>query len=426
MNRDCWGRASDPGGGRHWRDVHGSGCPGHDDRPGSSGQGRHHRPPALARCARRAGTLGHHGLASRSVRARDDRCDQCHHRAIGRPDGPRHDQGLQGRPGDRQSEPPRHLQPCLPQASAVCPPASPARGEGADVVSRRGHRAGQRRRARCLRRSACSARRAGRGHLLAARLGQSGSRGGDCGGAHSAAARRIGPALASGQPPVARVRADKLGGAFRLRPAGRLRLSPHARNVPARDRRAWPAVRHAVKRRGLLVQPGGDGGHHPAGIRSGRGGRGRCGAGPPDRRRARSHPRHRRHHCQDSGYPGRAADGQQFAPHRQDPCLRWLSGADPDCRDRRDRSRWRLDRVGRRSRRTACRAPERWRGARSCLLWTRRHRADVDRCEPGRRPPGSRLFPRRSAAARYRTVPSEHSKLSGGRWVRTLRRWLAA
>ncbi|KAJ8134654.1 hypothetical protein OY671_012133, partial [Metschnikowia pulcherrima] len=63
-----------------------------------------------------------------------------------------------------------------------------------------------------------------------------------------------------------------------------------------------------------------------------------------------------------------------------------LSGADARVRNRRDRQRRRLDRVGRCRRQASCRAAIGWRAAGAGGLWARRHPSDHDRRQSPARP----------------------------------------
>ena len=318
------------------------------------------------------------------ARARDDRGDERVARAPRRPDGARHDRGLPRRDRDRPAGPGVPLRPDRAQARSARTARAAlhrARTDGA-----RGRRRPARRRVAAGGRRG-RRRRGGRGGrgLPAVLVPAPGAR---AGGRRRAARRVAGRARFA----LVRVAARVPGVRALLDHCGERVPGARAVGVPGGDRAA--AARHAVLgrggRRGLggraagFVRPlGAGGGSRRSGVRRGR-----------RRLRGRAHLRHGRDEHRRRGRPrGRGAGyGRVGGRGRPDPV--------PDGRRAHDRRRRRLDRVARRRRRAAGRAPFRGSASRPRLLRPGRRGGDGHRRESRPRLPGRRGRPRRRGEAR--------------------------
>ena len=295
---------------------------------------------------------------------------QRHHRAEGRPDRARHDQGLPRRDRDRPRAPLRHVRPLHAAAAADRAAPPPLRGRRAGAGRRHRAAAGRPGEVRRLADRLRAARDRGGRRLPAPRLREPGPRA--PGGADPAggAPGRRGHALERAGPGDPRVRAHVDDARQRVRPAPGPALPGAARGPAARGRRRRRALHHAVERRALRGRDG-----RPLPRPADRvGPRGRR----PRRRALRRAPRpqgppvvrHGRHHRQGVRHRGRRA--ARLPGVRGRPPLPLQEGQrapdqGPGHRDDRDRHRRRLDRPGRRAppaprraRRARGRGPGRW------------------------------------------------------------------
>ena len=204
------------------------------------GTAKSHTTPGAVRKGRDGCDRGqpHRPQRVRLLRARDDGRHQRDHRAEGRQGGAAHHRGLPRYPGDRPRQPPRLLQPGIPQAQAVRAPLSAPRAAGAHQLQRhRDHAAGPVGPAGHPRRFP-GRRGGGHRHLLHQLLRQPGPRGGGAGQGQGAVARGLRGGVAPDHPRVARVRAHQHGGAVRLCAAHRPPLPGPPDRPPDRGRHA--------------------------------------------------------------------------------------------------------------------------------------------------------------------------------------------
>ena len=407
----------------HRRDVHRP-HPRERGRPDLPGrQGAHHPRPARRRRRR-----GDRGGARRGARARrpgvarpprHHALHERHHRAEGRPDRARHDQGLPRRGRDRPRAPLRHVRPLHAAAAADRAAPPPLRGRRAHAGRRHREAAGRLRRGAAPGGPAAVGGDRGGRRVLAPRVREPRSRapGGDdpAGGAPGGRGHAVERAGA-GDP---RVRAHVDDARQRVRPAPGPALPGAAGRPAARGwRRRW-ALHHAVERRALRGRDGrpvprppdrvGPGGRRP---RRGALRRAPRPQGPPV-------VRHGRHHRQ--GVRHRRRRAARLPRVRGRPPVSLQEGQrppdqGPGDRDDRDRHRRGLDRPGRRAPPAPRRAGERGRAARGRWLRPRRHGADRDRRRPRAGLSRSRLLPRRADAARPgRRARTRSPSGSGGR-----------
>ena len=365
-------------------------------------QGRHDAPRLRARRAGRALEERDHDRGRRLPRPRDDARDQRDHGAEGGQDRPDHDRRVPRLAGDRPWQPPRLLQPPLPEAAPVRAPLPPAGGPGPPGARRPGAGAARSLRAALDRRGLPRGRRRGGRHLPASRLRRSEPRGGGARGRRRSSGRR--------SPSSRRTRSRASG------------ASTSARAPPC-CRRTCSRSRSSTSRASPPASA-------PRGSTDSSTSCSRTAASTPWRRRSEI-PITMVESGPASGFWGAAELGRLIGEpnvlaldiggttakcsliegghvkvdlrllDRAQPPLGGLSGHGPGGRPGGDRKRRRQHRLGRRLREAARRAAVGRRRSRAGRLRTRRHRGDHDRREPRARPHQPRLLLRRRARRRH-------------------------
>ena len=378
----------------------------HAARP-HTGRARHHRPGG----ARRRG--------GRLLRPWRDDGDQRDHRADRRQDRAGHHRGIPGRAGDRARQPPRSLQPALPQGGPLRAAAAALRG------ARAGGRQGP---------GPCAAASGGPGprgrgvpgrggggdrHPVPPLLRRARPRSRVRGLSARAPARRRHHRLPRDHPRMARVRARQHGRAQRLCAAHRAALFRHARGRPRRPRPRLPQDGDAVERRHHELRLGQGAPDHAARIGPGGRGQRRRAHRPPVRRARRDLSRHRRHHRQVLHHRGRRAQDHHRLPAGSHAHPLRLPGAGAGDRHRGDRRGRRLHRLVRRVGRALRRPAQRRRRSGARLLRPRRRRAHRDRRQAHHRGAEPR---RTSRAGGSRST----SGAPGRPWARWRKGWAAA